>query len=145
MTSRTPRQYYENLLATMPAGLERAIFAILRFHIGLENAIRKPDIRENLILSGFAIQDERQLRLAIVRLRKSGVPICSSSGEAGYFLPASHLEYQTFVSQEYWSKISDMTETARAMTNSIHNVFPAAPPGDLNPETTTPPIQGVLW
>ena len=72
-------------------------------------------------------------------------PACPSflPGEAGTSCPPG-LEYQTFVNQEYW-KDQRQTETARAMTNSIHNVFPAAPPGDLNPETTTPPIQGVLW
>lgn len=119
-----PRQYYEKLLDDMAPGLERAVLSILRFHIGQAEAIEKDPLILTLENGGFRLKDERQVRLAIVRLRKAGVPVCSSSAEAGYFLPATYQEFSEFVSREYWKKVKDMTETALAMTRPIAKIFP---------------------
>ncbi len=121
-----PRQYYEKLLDDMPPGLDRAVLSILRFHIGLAEAIEKEPLILTLENGGFHLKDERQVRIAIVKLRKAGVPVCSSSAESGYFLPATHQEFTAFVAREYWKKIKDMTETALSMTRPISKIFPSA-------------------
>lgn len=154
-----PRQYYEKLLSGMPAGLERAVLSILRFHIGGQNAIEKEPLILTLTNGGFPIKDERQVRLAIVRLRKAGLPVCSSSADAGYFLPVNRQEFQDFLQREYWKKITDMAETARAMTAAIPGIFPGCPtaaepcPQSFDgstdwldiPQPAPEPIQGTLW
>jgi hypothetical protein len=120
----SPREYYEHLIDTMPPGLDRAILSILRFHIGLDNAVEKEPLMLELSKTGYGPRDERQVRLAIVKLRKAGVPVCSSSKEAGYFLPLTFAEFEEFVAREYWKKVKDMAETARSMTDNVANVFP---------------------
>ena len=76
MTGFYPRQYYESLLASIPEGAEYLVMKILLFHIGLPNAILKPDLLETCERNGKKM-DERQLRIVIVKLRKAGVPVCA--------------------------------------------------------------------
>lgn len=118
-----PREYYESLIAKMPAGSERAVFRVLSFHIGLDNAIQKPDLIAECGKIGTHFTDERQVRLIIVKLRKRGVPACASSGESGYFLASNLKEYQEFRGREYVKKIVDMRETVDAMDKSIKSMF----------------------
>lgn len=120
-----PREYYDHLLATLPQGGEKVILQILRWHIGLEMAIQKPELIEACKHAGADFKDERQLRLKIVELRKAGIPICASSGESGYFLASSLEEYREFRGREYIKKIIDMRETVDAMDGQIKAIFPA--------------------
>jgi len=119
-----PRDNYERLISETPPGADRTVFRVLSYHQGLENAIQKPDLISECAKNGIAMH-ERQLRLVIVRLRKSGVPICSSSGESGYFLAATLEEYQEFRGREYVKKITDMRETVTAMDATAKAMFPA--------------------
>ncbi len=122
---QTPRDYYEHLLATMPAGAERTVLRVLSFHVGLANAIQKPDLIDACKQSGTHFSNERQIRLSIVNLRKAHVPVCASSGDSGYYLPASLEEYTEFYTREYLKKISDMRETVKAMNQAIPDLFPS--------------------
>lgn len=118
------RDYYESLIASMPVSAERAVLRVLSFRIGLANAIQKADLIAECAKAGTVFKDERQARKTIVDLRKRGIPICSSSGESGYYLAANLAEYREFVGREYLKKISDMRETVTAMNDSIRTMFP---------------------
>jgi hypothetical protein len=119
-----PKEYYEHLLTTMPMGAERSVLRVLSSHIGLANAVQKPELIDACEMLGTRFSDERQLRATIVKLRKSGIPACASSGESGYFLAESLAEYQEFRGREYIKKIIDMRETVGAMDGSIKQMFP---------------------
>lgn len=119
------RDYYESLLASMPVGAERAVLRVLSFRIGLANAIQKADLIAECAKAGAVFKDERQVRKVIVDLHKRGIPVCSSSGESGYYLAATLDEYREFVGREYLKKISDMRETVTAMNDSIRAMFPS--------------------
>lgn len=114
---KNPSGKYIEIVDDMPPGLERACLRTINFHEGLENAIGKGKLLADLAAVGFHV-DERQMRKAIVRLRKQGHLICASSGEGGYYLAKNRAEYDAFVEKEYKSKIIDMAETARAMDQS---------------------------
>lgn len=119
-----PKDYYQSLIEGMPTGAERIVLRVLSYHVGLENAIEKPHLIERCAAAGLPFH-ERQLRLTIVKLRKAGVPVCSSSGDSGYFLAASLDEYREFRGREYLKKIIDMRETVSAMDSAVRGMFPA--------------------
>lgn len=121
--TRNPRAYYEKLLADMPTGAERAVLRVLSFHVGLDEAIQKPDLITECAKIGTHFKDERQVRKVIVDLRKKGIPICASSGESGYFLAATLEEYREFRGREYVSKIVDMKATVSAMDAHVKQMF----------------------
>lgn len=120
-----PREYYEKLIASLPVGRERAVLRVMTWHVGQAQAVRRDEIARAAEKMGVRFSDERQVRLAIVELRKRGVPICSSSGDAGYYLPATLDEYREFRAREYVKKIVDMRETVAAMDNQVRSMFPA--------------------
>lgn len=118
-----PREYYEKLIADLPVGRERAVLRVMTWHVGQAQAVRKDEIARAAEKLGVRFSDERQVRLTIVELRKRGVPICSSSGDAGYYLPATMDEYREFRAREYVKKIIDMRETVEAMDDCVAQVF----------------------
>jgi len=120
-----PREYYEKLIASLPVGRERAVLRVMTWHVGQAKTVRRDEIARAAEKMGVRFSDERQIRLTIVELRKRGVPICSSSGDAGYYLPATLDEYREFRAREYVKKIVDMRETVEAMDNQIRAMFPA--------------------
>jgi hypothetical protein len=109
-----PRAKYDDLIEGMPAGLDRAVLRVLRFHVGLDLAIGKPQFLIDLARMGFGV-DERQLRRQIQELRQAGHLICATSGVGGYYLANNREEYDAFSESEYRSKIVDMATTLQAM------------------------------
>jgi hypothetical protein len=135
MPPRSPKARFDQLIADIPAGSERAVIRVLTFHFGLKNSIAKelgndpqkqkrPNLMDECALMGSRFSDERQLRSTIVKLRKAGYPICSSSGDGGYFLPSDLGEYREFRGREYISKIIDMRETVDRMDAFVKLMFP---------------------
>lgn len=124
-----PRIYYEKLVETLPVGTERAVMSVMRFHIGLTQAVSKEELKLALEKTGFRLSDERQVRLAIVNLRKQGIPLCSSSTESGYFLAATGEEFAEFANREYLKKIRDMSATLEAMQDHARDMFDSVEPG----------------
>ena len=115
-----PRTVYDEEIVQMEPGLVRAVLQVMRLHVGKAKAIEKPDLIDDLRKMGFGRElayatFERKVRRAVVELRKDGHLICSSSGDAGYYLAADWAEYEEFSQVEYRSKIVDMSETLRAM------------------------------
>jgi hypothetical protein len=111
---------YDDILAEIPFGFIQRVGTVLEFYVGKEKAISKPELMASLQRLGFGnglstATFERQVRLAIVALRKKGALICSSSGEGGYYLARTRDEYDEFVEREYKGKIVDMQETVDAM------------------------------
>lgn len=118
----------DEIIMEMEPGLVRAVARALEKRVGQEHALQKPDLLKLVRGQGFGGQIsaatlERQARMAIVTLRKSGVLVCSRSGEGGYFLAASRAEYEEFIEREYRAKIRDMSETAGAMDRAARAQF----------------------
>lgn len=126
MVTVSPHQFYETLIANMPAGIERAMRRVLSYHVGKDNAISKPQLLADLKRLGFPT-NERQARACIVDLRKAGDLICSSSGEGGYFVASTVEEYEEFAQIEYRAKIIDMSETLRGMDEGAQKFFRQPP------------------
>ena len=86
--------YYDNLLVTMPPGLDRAIVQVLKYHIGKEKAIKKAEFLKAIKTLGFT-PHERQLRDMIADMRLKGWMIGSLSAE-GYYFCSTRAEYDEF-------------------------------------------------
>jgi hypothetical protein len=118
----------DRIIEEMEPGLERAVARILEKRTGQERAVQKPELLKLVRSLGFGGQLapatlERQVRMAIVSLRKSGVLVCSSSGEGGYYLAGSRVEYEEFIEREYAAKIRDMADTKSAMDRAARAQF----------------------
>ncbi len=110
----------EEILAEIPYGFIERVGTVLEKYVGKEHSVSKPVLMESLQRLGFGnglstATFERQVRIAIVALRKKGALICSSSGDGGYFVAKDRVEYDEFVEREYKGKIQDMQETVDAM------------------------------
>jgi UDP-N-acetylglucosamine transferase subunit ALG13 len=128
MRGKTPSQVYETEILDMPPGLERAVLRVIGYHIGKANAIEKPDLMAELNKLGFGKNVkhstfERQIRRAIVSHRKSGLLICASSGDAGYYVAKDRQEYNEFREVELNAKIIDLSETMHAMDVGAKGTF----------------------
>ena len=110
----------DEILAEIPFGFVERVGTVLEHYVGKERSISKAELMNSLQRLGFGngtspATFERQVRIAIVALRKKGAPICSSSGDGGYFVAMNRFEYDEFVEREYKGKIQDMQETVDAM------------------------------
>ena len=87
-------RFYEDLVKTMPPGLDRAIVQVLKFHIGKDNAIKKVALLKGLANLGYK-PHERQVRDVIADMRLKGWMIGSLSAE-GYYFCSTRAEYDEF-------------------------------------------------
>ena len=114
---------YDDILAAMPLGLDRAILRVLSMHIGRDQAIG----REGLVLAAASLgfpAHERQVREAVKELRRQGELICSAAGEdGGYYLASSREEFEEFAQSEFGAKIADMSQTLGAMRQAADRAF----------------------
>jgi hypothetical protein len=105
-------------LSEYPLGLERTVLHIISLHIGRDHAIGGQALTTTAGLLGFPCQD-RQVREAIKQLRRDGHLIGSAAGDnGGYFLIASHQEFEDFASSTFRAQIVDMSETLKAMQSA---------------------------
>jgi predicted DNA-binding transcriptional regulator YafY len=105
----------DDLIKSLPAGLDRAILRQLSWFKGRDNAISRNDLVTALAECGFHVS-ERQARACISQFRKSGVLIGSLPGvNGGYYMIQSLAEFDEFKRTEYLAKIRDMQETLAAM------------------------------
>lgn len=117
------KSIYDHLLDGMSPSLERAILRVLASHIGRENAVGRRELTASVSRLGFRAH-ERQVREAIKNLRREGFLICSAAGEdGGYYMAKDRQEYDEFRQVEFAAKITDMSETMRAMDRAAERVF----------------------
>ena len=117
------RNVYEQEIAELPPGLERAILRVLSFHRGRSKAIGRMALVAEVKRHGIQTT-ERQARECIKRLRRAGHLICSAPGEdGGYYLAETLAEYDDFRRTEFAAKIKDMSETMREMDAAARREF----------------------
>lgn len=108
----------QDMIDNLPAGLDRAVLDVIKFHEGRENAISRELLVHDLKSMGFDVS-EREARACINQLRKSGMPgtwICSTGGvDGGYWLAADHEELEEFLQKEVDARALDLHEQASAM------------------------------
>jgi hypothetical protein len=113
--------YLDEMIREMPAGLERAIRRILEFHIGRKNAISRTQLIIDLAVMGFDYvdKDDRQVRICINAIRKSGTPgswICSTGGiGGGYWMAETNEELEEFIDHEEESRLGDFAKQMKQM------------------------------
>lgn len=112
---------YEALITNMPAGIDRGIMSVLRFHVGKERAIQKGEILEGMKRMGYYCH-ERQFRERIHELRRQGWLIASLSAD-GYYLVANKIEYSEFRESEFTARIDDLSITRSAMDTAARQQF----------------------
>ncbi|MEJ5201402.1 MAG: hypothetical protein WHV66_04130 [Anaerolineales bacterium] len=114
---------YEDLIANLPPGLERAILRVLESRRGRQNAIGRNELTALVQRLGQPAS-ERQVREAIKQLRRQGYLICSAPGaDGGYYWANTLEEYREFRNMEYAAKIADMSETLRMMDSAAEKIF----------------------
>jgi len=136
---------FEQIIASMPVGLERSLARTMTFHKGELAFITREALLEELRRQpGLAKTDDRKMRLAIQSLRDKGLRICHMERREndahgnlitvfGYFLAKTEQEYQEFrlhynsYAQTIWRSIKAMDEMRPVIT----------PSGDLEPPPET--------
>jgi hypothetical protein len=112
----------QELLQSLPPGLDRVLAKIFSFHVGRENSLSRGALMLALDQMGFRFKDDRPVRAAISALRKTEKPefmICSTGGvNGGYWLAASRQEVEEFIANELDPRISDLAATKRGMTRA---------------------------
>jgi hypothetical protein len=120
-----PHEFYPLILKDVTDVKVKTLYQVLEPHLGLSNALQKPDLISECYKHGLEFKAERTPRLIITNsLRKIGVLACSSSREGGYFLAATLAEYREFRGREYIKKIIDMRETIEIMDRTAKILFP---------------------
>jgi hypothetical protein len=110
---------YQRIAASVPDGLAQDLHNFLAGTcVGRKNAAS----REVLLLT-FGV-DERKIRLAVHRLRREFVPICSAPGKkGGYWLAANWDEVKECCEREFHAKAMDLLETEKAMHEAARMRF----------------------
>lgn len=118
-----PDLTYEQIIVNTPQDLDRAIIRVLGFHEGVDRAIGRKALVEEVSSMGFQVH-ERQVRETIKHLRRNGWMICAIAGtDGGYYLASSRVEYEDFRQREFIAKIADMAETVKAMDKAASGRF----------------------
>lgn len=115
----------DQLIASLPAGLDRAILRVLSFHQGRRNAIGRKQLIKDLHSLGFDYRkDDRPVRECINLMRKAGKRICSAGGlKGGYWLAADWPELNDFIDQELHSRAMDLLEQERALRQAAEETW----------------------
>lgn len=102
---------YDRILETIDDQLIRDVYCQIRDHVGKEHAITLEALTMTIYGEAALITDDegneyvnptksRAIREAIETLREvHGVPVCSNSGKAGRYLPASRAELDEFIAE----------------------------------------------
>lgn len=119
------------LIKSLPAGLDRAVLRVLSFHVGRPNAIARHALVEELARLGFNYRkDDRAVRAMINQLRKAGHLICSYGGrDGGYFLPADWNELNEYLDREVHPRAMDLLEQEKAMKAAAEGRWGRFSPG----------------
>ncbi len=120
---------FDDIISSMPVGLERALGRILSMRVGKENAIERDEllqlVREQ---PGCSKTQDRQMRLKIQSLREQGIRICHFERRVdgrtlfGYYLAGTDAEYFEFrqwygsYANTIWRAIRSMDEKREVLT-----------------------------
>ena len=114
------RAIYETIVLDVPAGIDGKVMDILENHRGKDARIGRVEMVKAVfgvdLPSGVNLANnrkDRQIREAIERLRQRHI-ILSSSGEGGYWLPASLAEVEEYTG-EIVSRARKLEEQARKL------------------------------
>lgn len=111
----------QDLIDSLPAGPERTILSVLRFHQGKDHSILGEDLNKALAMHGLHI-NERLMRDKIVEMRLQGVLIGALPGsDGGYYICTSREEFEEFIYQEYIAKMRSMSKVTRALIRSAND------------------------
>jgi DNA-binding transcriptional regulator PaaX len=116
---------YQELLATMPHGVDRVIARFLTdFAVGHDHAVHIGKLVNVVHEMGFKKVKERQVRIAIHGLRNQGVLICSEAAkDGGYYMAGNLAEFQEFAQREFVAKIADMSQTLAVLRRAAKEAF----------------------
>jgi hypothetical protein len=126
---------FQDIVSSMPVGLERGLGRILSRRVGKENAVERDELLALVRMQpGCAKTEDRQMRLAIQYFRSQGIRIChyerrekdQTTGRArvifGYYVAANKEEYMEFrarygsYARTIWQTIRSMDEKREVLT-----------------------------
>lgn len=122
----TTTPQYDRILETIDDQLIRDVYCQIRDHVGKEHAISLDALTITVYGQAALITDDdgneyvnptrtRAIREAIETLREvHGVPVCSNSGKAGRYLPASRAELDEFIA-EHMSRADKLRTAAEKL------------------------------
>jgi len=106
---------YEAELEALPPGLDKSVGKAIAKYSDVR-PMKRGELISTMAMLGYVINDEKDVRDAIHRLRNKGFLICARSGKnGGYWLAKTMEEYFKFRQKEFISKISDMSTTVKVM------------------------------
>ena len=109
----TTIRFYDKIIARLPQGLEANVLRVLLAHVGAENAISLDELTQTVLDTSNPTSD-RQVREAIERLRRRGIPVLSESGRAGRWLAANREELARCVA-EMQTRAGTLQQTIAAL------------------------------
>lgn len=124
---KKPTYDIHEVIASMPAGLDRAVLRVLSFHVGKDHAIKKPDLQRRLADVGFRVH-ERIIRAQIELLQEDHL-ICSSSSssEGGYYLASNWDEVTEFDQREITPRIKKLSHKRSSLLHQAEKRFGPPP------------------
>lgn len=114
---------YVSELKGMDHDLNWAVLRVLSARPGKGRAISQNALTAAVSELGF-VTPSRRVRDAIKFLRRDGFMICSKAGRGGgYYMAQSWDDYDSFRKDELAARITDLTETMRAMDKAAKMQF----------------------
>lgn len=118
-------------IPTLPekADICETIMAVLQFHVGQSQAINRWELVVKVFGPGKDLPRtdanpfDRAVRKAIEHLRHTGEMICNLGDGSGFFLPASHEEYNAFRAC-YGSHAFPIMEAIHEMDRTANQTWP---------------------
>ncbi|HEX2994758.1 MAG TPA: hypothetical protein VHP14_08040 [Anaerolineales bacterium] len=113
--------------------LDRDVLVWLKHHVGKQNAIGRWELVQRIFgeeaarVQSDENQYDRQIRDAVVRLRRSGLLICDMGDGRGRYVAATLEEYQAF-RKYYGAGAFDRLTTIREMDNAAKEAWPGSDP-----------------
>lgn len=90
---------YDRILASIDDETVKTVYCVIRDHHGKEHAITKEAV--SLVIWGkYNPSTDRTIRECVETLHEIySVPVCSNSGKAGYYMPATRAELDEYLSE----------------------------------------------
>ena len=136
----TRNAQYEEILKTIPVGLQKAVLREMTYHIGAANGIERGELLRRIHQQPTCqASSDRQMRLKIQHWRSQGVRICHIERQVKepnkpirtifiYYIAANDAEYQ-----EFRAKYKSYADTINNEVNAMDAQVPMEKPkvGDV--------------
>jgi hypothetical protein len=127
----TTNETYERIVSTAPEDLGKWLVQVLgNYHRGEDRRITRKELvislrlklMESLVKYPSASTLDRQIRNAIMLLQEQGYPICSDSGQGGYWWATTYNEREAYIA-EIESRANKLILKARKLRSAPNVIW----------------------